>query len=159
MAFALLIIGIFLLASAIQGTQDAALNLVVGDFKGPSNFFYWIVALLIVGSVGYVKRLKPVSDLFLALIILVLVLKRGNPSGAGGGFFAQFTAALQSTSASNIPNVGATSGTTNGLPGNPNGQGGASLGNGQTPTPVPNGGTPGTLTPCPGGGSTLTGLC
>lgn len=155
MAFVLLIIGLFLLASAIAGTQDAALNLVVGDFKGPGNFFYWIVALLIIGSIGYVKKLKPVSDLFLALIILVLVLKRGNPSGAGGGFFAQFTAALQTTAASNIPNVGATTG----LPGNPVGQGGASLGNGQTPTPIPNGGAPGTLTPCPGGGSTLTGFC
>jgi hypothetical protein len=98
--FALLIIGLFLLASAIQGTQNFALKLIVGDFTGPNNFFYWVVALLIIGSIGYIDRLKPVSDGLLALVILVLILATGNPQKmASGGFFRQFTAALQSTGA------------------------------------------------------------
>lgn len=97
MPFFLLIVGLVLLSSAIQGTQDNLVNLMLGDFSGPNNFFYWVVALIIIGAIGYVPKLKPVSDLFLALLILVLVLKRGNPSGIGGGFFNQFTAALTST--------------------------------------------------------------
>lgn len=97
MPFALLMFGLVLLASAIAGTQNQFLSLIIGDFSGPSNFFYWVVALVIIGAVGYIPKLKPVSDLFLILIILVLLLSKGKPSAQGGGFFKQFTAALSST--------------------------------------------------------------
>lgn len=97
MPFALLTIGIVLIVVAVRGTQEEFIGLVKGDFSGPGNFFWWVVALLAVGSIGYVDRLKPISDGLLLLILLALVLTRGSPSYPGGGFFQQFTAALQGT--------------------------------------------------------------
>lgn len=97
MAFALLIIGIVLVTAAIRDTQDELIGLLGADFTGAGNFIYWVAALVIVGSVGYVERLKPISDGLLVLIILALFLSKGNPKGAGGGFFQQFTQALGTT--------------------------------------------------------------
>lgn len=98
MAFALLIIGITLIVAAVRDTQGTLVDLLIKDFSGEGNFVYWIVALLMVGSVGYVPRLKPISDGFLVIIILALLLSRGDPKkNIGGGFFQQFTDALGST--------------------------------------------------------------
>ncbi len=97
MAFALLIIGITLIVAAVRNTQGTLVDLLIRDFSGEGNFVYWIVALLLVGSVGYVPRLKPISDGFLVIIILALLLSRGNPKSASGGFFEKFTEALGST--------------------------------------------------------------
>lgn len=98
MSFALLIIGITLVVAAVRNTQGALITLVSGDFQGPGNFLYWIVALLLIGALGYIPKLKPVSDGFLVLIILALVLSKGNPSkNVSGGFFKQLTDALSST--------------------------------------------------------------
>lgn len=95
--FALLIIGAVLLVSAVRNTQDDLFKLIQGDFTGQGNFVFWVVSLLIIGAVGYIPKLKPVSDGFLVLVLVVLFLTRGNPSGVGGGFFSKFTQALQST--------------------------------------------------------------
>lgn len=97
MPFALLIIGVVLLVSAVRNTQDDLFNLVKGDFTGQGNFVFWVASLLIIGAVGYIPKLKPVSDGFLILVLVVLFLKRGNPQGIGGGFFEKFTGALKST--------------------------------------------------------------
>lgn len=97
MPFALLIIGAVLLVSAVRNSQDDLFKLVTGDFTGQGNFVFWVVSLLIIGGIGYIPRLKPISDGFLVLVLVVLFLTRGNPSGVGGGFFSKFTQALQST--------------------------------------------------------------
>jgi hypothetical protein len=105
MPFVLIIIGTVLLISSVRNTYGATTptggpglaKLVQGDFTGQANFLYWIIALLLIGAVGYVRSLRPISVAFLALIIIVLFLKKGNPSGVGGGFFSQFTAALGTT--------------------------------------------------------------
>lgn len=108
MSFALLIVGAWLLIATARGSQAQLFNLLKGDFTGPNNFVYWFLAVIIVGAVGYVPRLKQVSDMFLALIIIVLVLKRGASNSlfpflgsGGGGFFQQFTAAIQTTQSTN----------------------------------------------------------
>jgi hypothetical protein len=105
MSFALLIIGITLLVVAVRNTQDTFTARVANDFKGPGNFLYWIVAILIIGAIGYIPKAKTVSDLFLVLILLVLFLKKGNPSGVGGGFFQQFTQTLSATTGAAKPTV------------------------------------------------------
>jgi len=114
MAFALLIIGITLVVAAVRNTQGDLITLLIGDFTGPNNFIYWIVALLIIGAVGYVPKLKPVSDGFLVIVILALFLSKGRPDSKTGGFFKQFTDALGTTT--KAPATGAT-GTTGGGPG------------------------------------------
>lgn len=97
MPFALLLIGIVMLVAAVRNTQADLVTLIRSDFSGPGNFFYWVVALLVVGAIGYIPKLKPVSDGLLLAIILGLVLSKGNPKLPGGGFFKQFTAALSTT--------------------------------------------------------------
>lgn len=100
MAFALLIIGLSLVIVSVRNTQATFTARVANDFKGSGNFVYWIVAILIIGAIGYIPKAKPVSDLFLVLILLVLFLKKGNPSGVGGGFFQQFTQSIGATASS-----------------------------------------------------------
>jgi len=105
MPFALLLVGLVLLISGVKNTQDTLFATVKGDFQGQDNFIYWFVAIIIIGAIGYIPKLKPISTAFLALVIVVLFLKKGNASGLGGGFFAQATAALGSTSQNQIVNA------------------------------------------------------
>jgi hypothetical protein len=101
--FVLITIGAVLLISSarntLSNTQGTGLyQLLAGDFTGQSNFIFWFVAILLIGALGYVPKLKPLSTAFMALVILVLFLKKGNPAtGVGGGFFSQFTSALGTT--------------------------------------------------------------
>lgn len=100
MAFALLIIGAVLLIAAVRGTTDGPAGLyalLLNDFTGPANFVYWAVAILLIGALGYIPKLKTFSVALLALVVLVLFLKKGDPSGVGGGFFAQLSSGLAVT--------------------------------------------------------------
>ena len=98
MPFVLLIIGTVLLISAARNTQAGLFTLLQGDFTGTNNFIYWMTAILIIGAIGYIPKLKPISVAFMTLIIIVLVVKKGNSENVpGGGLFQQFTNALAST--------------------------------------------------------------
>lgn len=97
MPFALLIIGIALLVAGVKNTQGQIFALVAGDFTGPNNFIFWAVAILVIGAVGYVPKLKGLSVAFLTLVVVVLFLTKGKTDAAGGGFFNQITQALQTT--------------------------------------------------------------
>lgn len=97
MSFALLIIGITLVVAAVRNTQNTLITLLQTDFTGANNFWYWIVALLAVGAIGYVPKLKPLSDGLIVIILLALILTRANPKAPRGGFFQQFTEALGTT--------------------------------------------------------------
>jgi hypothetical protein len=133
MAFALLIIGAVLLISAVRNTVDGPSGLfalVRNDFTGQANFIYWIAAILIIGAIGYIPKLKSLSVAMLGLVVLVLFLKKGDPTtGVGGGFFAQFVKGIGTTTA-------ATPATVSQL------QPVITIGNVTNPgTPVPSGGT------------------
>jgi hypothetical protein len=104
MPFALIIIGVIFLIASVKNTVQTTPNggpglypLLVSDFTGSNNFIFWFVAMLIIGAVGYIQKLKPVSVALLTLVVLVLFLKKGNPSGVGGGFFSQFTSGIGTT--------------------------------------------------------------
>jgi hypothetical protein len=107
MPFALLVIGVVLIVSAINGTQSQLVLMLRRDFTGTGNFVYWLAALLAIGAIGYIEKLKPVSDGFLVLVILVLLLSRGNPKfNSAGGFFKQLTTALGATGSAPAVSVG-----------------------------------------------------
>ena len=111
MPFALLIIGAVMLVAAVKNTQSNLATLVKGDFttqNGQPSFIYWLVAIFLIGAVGYVPKLKPISTAFLGLVVLVLFLAKGNPGATGGGFFSQFTNALSSTTAPTSASVAST---------------------------------------------------
>ena len=108
MPFALLIIGIWLLISGVRNTQDMLFALLKGDFTGQDNFIFWLIAILIIGAIGYVPKLKPISTGFLVLIILVLFLKKGSSTGLGGGFFSQFISGISTTDQSSTSTTSST---------------------------------------------------
>lgn len=105
MAFALLIAGSLLLISAMRNTQGPGtgtlFTLVAGEFSGTPNFIYWIVSIFLIGAVGYIPKLKPISTAFLALVVVVLALVDTNTSAPGGGFFAELTASLSTITSGN----------------------------------------------------------
>jgi hypothetical protein len=98
MEFAFIIIGGILIISGAKGTTNQLTTLVKGDLQGKDGYLYWIVAILVIGSLGYISQLRTFSHWFLALVLVVLVLKTGSTSNPGGGFFQQFTSALSSIS-------------------------------------------------------------
>lgn len=108
MPFAFIIVGIVLTISGVRGTSAQLLTLVKNDLQGKNGYLYWMVAILVIGSVGYVPQFKSLSRAFLVLVLVVLVLKTGNPNGTGGGFFKQFTSALTkiSTPGTSLPQGG-----------------------------------------------------
>lgn len=80
MPLALVILGVLFLVAAVRGKQDLLFTTVKSDFTGPKNFFYWGIALFVIGAVGYYKPLKPFSSAFLTLVIIVLFFSnRGFP--------------------------------------------------------------------------------
>lgn len=78
MPFALVIIGLILIVSGAKDTYRQLGAELQSDFTGPGNFTYWLAAIFLIGAVGYVEKLRPVSNLFLVLLILVIVIKNGG---------------------------------------------------------------------------------
>lgn len=91
MPFALLIVGIVMITSAVRNTTDELTTAIKGDFTGKDNFLYWMVSILIIGAIGYIPTLRHLSRVFLVLVIVVLFL-------SNGGFFTKFNQQLFSNS-------------------------------------------------------------
>ena len=100
MPYALIMIGAVIFLSAIRGDLGTLGSLLKRDLLGGGNFVYWIVAIFILGALGYIKSVKPFSDAFLVLVIIVFVV-------ANKGFFASFQSALAQIKAGNCPQSGA----------------------------------------------------
>ncbi len=93
MPFALIITGLVLLVAGVKGTQNQLYSLIQGDFTGPNNFIFWMLSILIIGGLGYVPKLQPISRMFLFLIIVVLFLNKGG-TASKPGFFSAFQSAI-----------------------------------------------------------------
>jgi hypothetical protein len=87
MPFVLLFIGATLIVSGVRGTSGTLFTLLKGDFTGNGNFLYWFLAVLIIGSIGYVKKLQTFSDIFLGLLVLVMIIANEK---TGKDFFSSF---------------------------------------------------------------------
>lgn len=111
MPFVLLLIGVWLLIAGVRNTAGPSSTpgtlfaLLHGDFTGTDNFAYWFIAIILIGAIGYIPKLRSLSTAFLVLVLVVLFLKKGSSTGFGGGFFDQFLTGLGITQTS--------SGTTN----------------------------------------------
>ncbi len=93
MPFALIIAGLILTISGARGTQSDLFTLLKGDFTGDKSFIWWAISILGIGAVGYIKPLKPLSNVFLALVLVVLVLANSKD---GKGLFSKFNDAIKS---------------------------------------------------------------
>lgn len=87
----LIVSGSVLVIAAVRNTQQQLFYLLASDFTGPNNFVYWFMSILIIGAIGYIPRMKPLSDGFLILVVLVLFLKKGS------GFFDMFNKQIGTT--------------------------------------------------------------
>lgn len=90
MPMILIFAGIIFFVAAMRDKQSDLVALLKNDFTGPDNFFYWFLALFVIGAIGYYKPLKPLSGAFMTLIILVLFLSHS-------GFFSQFMSQIGAT--------------------------------------------------------------
>jgi hypothetical protein len=104
---ALLILGALFLTAAVRGDKcggrqcaDVLFQTMKDDFTGPGNFIYWGLALFLIGALGYYKPMKPLSNAFLGLVILVLFI-------SNRGFFAKFLEQIGSTQAVQSQPIGA----------------------------------------------------
>ena len=95
MPLALIVIAIVLLISAIRGTQSDLAALLKKDFTGEGNFLYWILALGSVGALGYIKPLRPISNAFLVLLLIVFVLAANK---GGKDFFSSLLSQVKGQS-------------------------------------------------------------
>ena len=81
MPFALAVIGIVLIIAAVRDKQQELFDLVKGDFQGDGTsrgFITWFFAIAVIGAIGYIEELRPLSRAFLVLVIVVLFLKNGG---------------------------------------------------------------------------------
>lgn len=101
MPFLFIVLGVVMVTAAARDTvsdyKDASGNkqpglatLVVNDFTGPNNFIYWFIAIMLIGAIGYIKPLQPISRGFLVLVAVTLLIQNS-------GVFEQFTKAIQGT--------------------------------------------------------------
>ena len=98
MPLALFLFGVLFLVAAVRGKQADLYAVLKDDFTGPNNFFYWAGSLWVIAAVGYIKELRTLSNAFLGLVILVLMLSHR-------GFFQQFMSQLGSTQAATMPEL------------------------------------------------------
>lgn len=82
MPYALLVMGAVLLVAGIRNTYGQLWSLVEGDFTQQGGFLAWVAAIGVIGALGYVPKLKPLSIALLTLILIVLVISHN-------GVFAQ----------------------------------------------------------------------
>lgn len=93
MAFVFIIVGAIVLIAGVKGTQSDLWTLLQKDFSpsqqqaGQHSFLAWFLAILVIGAVGYIQDLRPLSRAFMALVIIVLFL-------SNGGFFEQLNKEL-----------------------------------------------------------------
>ena len=84
MPFVLLFIGVGFFVIAVRGTEKQAVALLKSEFIGANSFFPWISSIIILCALGSIKTIRPITDSFVGLVILVMLLKADN------GFFAAF---------------------------------------------------------------------
>lgn len=111
MSYFFIIFGVVLVIASARNTQGCLFTLLQGDFfnntgsnncgsvSGSSSFLWWLAAIFVIGAIGYDERIRPISDGFLALVILVLLINNG-------GFFAKFKSSLSQIAGTTATPIG-----------------------------------------------------
>lgn len=88
----LLIIGVLLMVVAVRGNTTYLITLLKGDVLGSNGFIMWILAVIVLVAIGYIKAAKPVTDAFLGLLILVIIVHSYKNNS---DLFSSFTTQLK----------------------------------------------------------------
>lgn len=84
MAFPLLFIGLILFITGVTGETQKFSDTVKADLQGDGTsapFAVWVFAILFIALIGAYKPLRPVSDGFLSLVVLVFVMSNAGLIG------------------------------------------------------------------------------
>jgi pheromone shutdown protein TraB len=95
MPFALIVIGLVLLVTGVNNTQAQLFTLVKGEFTGSNNFLYLAASIGIVGAVGYIDKMRSISNVFLGLVIVAIIFSHA-------GFFSSLVSQLSQTKTATI---------------------------------------------------------
>lgn len=82
MAFVLIGLGVAMAYLEYLGTANvkgAGKLLYAELFSGSNPFYKWAGAMLIIGLIGYIPEMEPISMAFLVLVLVVIILH--NQSG------------------------------------------------------------------------------
>lgn len=74
MAWIFLFIGSVLIIAAWKKKHPELFALLKDDFTGEGNFVYWVMAIVILVALGSFRPVRPISDAFLGLVLLVIVI-------------------------------------------------------------------------------------
>ena len=104
MPFALVFVGLLLVITGFQNTYAAFGKQVQGDFTGSGSFLYWMISIILVGSIGYIKELQGLSRAFMVLIVIALILNvyKKNPN-----FFSSINSGISSGDNASVNPIGA----------------------------------------------------
>lgn len=80
MPFFVLVIGAILVVAAIRNNQGDLFSALAADVP---PFITWATAIVVIGSIGFIPNLKPVSRGLLALILVVILLNNYQQILAG----------------------------------------------------------------------------
>lgn len=104
MPYALLLIGAVMLVAGVRNTYKDLWALVENDFTGQGGFLSWVAAIAVIGGLGYIPKLKPLSVALMTLLLLVLVLSNKGVFAKLAQFIAmpQVTGSGVATAASTL---------------------------------------------------------
>lgn len=97
MPFAFAGLGLLFLVVAIRGTQEEMFRLLKSEFVGPRSFIPWVASILVLGAIGFIKPIRPITDALIGLVILAIILQDK------GGFFQKFVDQLSNPVAPPTP--------------------------------------------------------
>jgi hypothetical protein len=92
MAWGFLFLGFMFITVAWRNKEKDLWALLKSDFTGNNNFFYWALAIIILVSIGSFRPLRPVSNAFLGLVLLVIVIA---PYRQGRDLFSEIRSQIQ----------------------------------------------------------------
>jgi hypothetical protein len=78
MPYVFLVIGLALAITAIEGTYKAFGLQLKQDFTDKHGFQYWALAICLVGALGYIQSMRPISNKLLWLVLVALFLANGG---------------------------------------------------------------------------------
>jgi hypothetical protein len=121
MIYAILLVGLAMVTSGMRGTGHELGAQLQTDMLGKGGFVPWIIAVLTIGSLGFIAPLRTTSRYLIALLAVVLVVRNG-------GIWQQAQTALTDASTAGPAPAVALPGLSGGASGNASGgaSGGAS---------------------------------
>lgn len=89
MPIALIFFAVLFITVGLNGCYKSLFSLFKDDFTGQNNFFIWVAAILMIGIIGYIPKMKEISQAFLVLIFVSIALSHRGFLDPNSGFIAQ----------------------------------------------------------------------